>query len=1485
MAPSSGGLYPYARFWTRQQRLMEQHLHEHLRVSPFLTLSSQSKFLIEGDQGRLRLPRVCCEGASQTYRKTVQQLCRAILASLHTRKLHRDCCLKKWFLWACVHGVPVSVCWLAGCTNGILELSEHDWSSADHGSAMQVPGEVSQQAPCQLDAVSTHLLIEQHVQHDHLVDHKPVVSAHASQGNVQDRLPYSGQSRISALGTASLKESSNEFNRMPNYSLLGALLQFGMPPVDENKCKQPSRVEVPEILFAKHRNMKPACGPELSGGQVSQCKPLQVKPGRAQTYGQPPQPQGAKLVGCGDALVPYLYTAVASLQGCFAYLCGTKVGEASHPGPERGKPSAAAQVKHDPSTGVRVGEASNPGPSPFGPELENMIKQYVMEAVREAIKDAFMSLGISAPASSGQTVDVPQGGQQAGSTSADKPGKGSLKGKSKPQASPPCDKDRGKGRDGNATKPLVPLTQVNPPNPPTSSTPNKRGKGRGQAAENEWKVVTRQPKAGEFQLRSQDWNAPVVPFNKLSAAIDATEANAVLEGVMLADKQEVEHAKMMLQGSKAQYKFLLIYLAKEEKSQKIPGRIQDQLCFRDAIVLQCHSSDVSQSPTPAGLANAPIKVAPLQSIAVYVRVPKQYASDQLWSSFCKNASKTIATWAADRHVQPLDSFNWAEEKQRTGGQELQVFGIMRIPKKDLSTLLAVSGQLGVFIEPCRSQAPRIKITWIERVKGENATQYLTRANQHGAAFGLAVHGGRLGWRLAAQPDELLPRVWTLPWLPMHWDDDAVKQLLSSEFKDIALLTHRRNRGNLSYRFRATCLKGDKDLVALLAETDTGPLTLWASVAPARTLQKSQRKLPQGAVPVVLPKERSTAFPTTSKAMSEPEVGADGKPVPGAKRTKCDVRTVPDDLKTIEMAKDGNCIYRAVAEGLAWLSGGKLRVEHREVRAKAIAHLQKHKTAYFAQWDGESPSGDPMQSFDDYLAASARDCSYGSPLEVEALARVFDVQIVVIPYMADFAVMSFRTSQAKRVLVLWYQDRHVDLLVPKADTKKYPEAVLRITTGPVHKLRAGGPRSTCSRASQSASEWTIGARSSVSLLSPKHGSKKGKGVDTLDSFSVWSRAPSDASLRNQTAMTSEAKAKNACNSSDRTRQRLASGGSGDKGKVVFSGRSNRRGEAKPASLTPSTPPRPISQVGNNNHAAQVTASTSCKRKLTKTASDASQDLSGCSDERPAKRIYRAVDCRRDEPAFPVKCPLCPYKTSVSTFKAVRQQLRGHYKKHHRDAVLPAPSARRKASYQNLVRVQDDKAQVHWKCPLCPMAMLKEDADQMCESSVAKHKNQHKRTHHPKTRWTTWRKLDYESRAAKVVRTKLFARTSNSLEEITEMQDLGFDFLWWPRARGYCKNLKQQSSYIARMHPTWVCKQCGNTFKAKKEAITHAERICPFSHPKSALSMKWCRSLLRHRIRVLAKLRDKYVASAPESDRRSCDLVLFDKALDHFGGFSF
>ena len=1446
MAPASGGS-PYTRFDEKQRSIMDMKLKAHSGVGPILTQSKQKRFLVVGDQGPLFLPMVCCEGASQTAWKgfsqidccSIERACKVLLTKHQKQRVFQAECRQLWLLHAHSLQCPVSSFWMESCLFGLPEVALEEWT----------------------ESYKAHHNSEQRPE----VDSSHVSSFVATQAGEE--------------GVFFPKPSVGDF------SLSSSLLGFGLPHEHQDGADGPCRPD------SHQGDLSVALSPllQMFGVPRSHATAESINLNRTQLaelldqFGLPsPEPQACRRVpsstsqaSCGDVMTPYIYAALASVQSCFAFLKGVRVGEASNPGPGQVDGTSVRQIKHDPHTGVRIGEAQNPGPSPFGPELESMIKQYVMEAVREAIKEAFKNLGLSAPADSVPTTNATQGSLQSSEPAGNKHDKGSPKGKGKLPKQPPKGNDKGKGQETSAPKLGVSTRTNSPPNPPAGTTPHKRGKGKGQATESEWKLVTRQPKSGDFQLRAQDWNAPVIHFSKLSAAIDAHKPDAVLEGVILAEKQEIDQAKLMLLGSKAQYKFLLIYLAKEEKSQKIPGRVQDQLCFRDAIVLQCHSSTVVNSPTPAGLASAPIKVAPLQSVAVYVRVPRQYASEQLWTSFCKNASKMAAAWAADRHVQILDSFNWAEEKQRTGGRELQVLGILRVPKKDMSTLLAVSGQLGVFIEPCRSQAPRMKISWIEKVRSETDSQYLTRANQHGADFGLAVHGGRLGWRLAAQPDELLPRVWTLPWLPMHWDDDAVKQLLASEFKDIDLLTHRRQRGNLSYRFRATCLKGDKDLVALLAETDTGPLTLWASVAPARTLQKSQRRLPQGTVPVVAPKQRSTAFPTTSRALTETEVDADGKPMPGAKRTKCDVRTVPNELKTIDIDKDGNCVYRAVSEGLAWLSGGKIKVEHRELRAKAITHLRKHQEAYSAQWDKESPTGAPMQSFEDYLVASAQNGAYGSPLEVEALARIYDVQIILIPLLADFAVMSFRTSQAKRVIVLWYHDKHIDLLVPKDDVRKYPQAVLNITTGPVHKLRAGGARSTCSRASKAGSEWTVGARSSISLDKP------------LDKASVWSRAPSDASIR-KNPLVSQGRAKSVCSKSSGSLLVSTSrsvGAGGFKGKVVFSGRSNRRGDALPASSPPTPRVSQHSQVEAEAPVPKVGAKASGKRKLTRTESDASQDLSGCVAEPPVKRKYSAAECRHEGDSFPVRCPLCPFRTSVRTFKLVRQYLRDHYAKHHRDAELPEPAPRKKVSYLDLIRVQDGKAQVHWQCPLCPMAMLKEDAEKMCEPSIAKHTAQHKRKHHPKTRWTAWRRLDYEARAAKLVRTKMCARISNSFGEIAEMLTLGFTFLWWPRAKGYCKNLKQQSRFIARMRPTWVCKHCGNTFLCKKEAVTHAKRICPFLHPTSALSITSCRRLLRRRVRVLAKLRDKYCASAPSSERREADLLLFDKALEHFGAFHF
>ena len=210
MAPSSGGESPYERFFSKQRRMMDNHLHEHLCVSPSLTPSKRPRFLILGDQGPCSFPVICNAGMSQNHRLAVQHFCQAILAARHTRNLQLDKCLRDWFLWACSHGVPVSDCWNVGCTFGIPNLSEKEWFNEDHRQAEPVPGKVSQ---------------------------------HDNSGQLQAGLPSFVKGDTTDEGSRSLVVSSNENNRVSNDSLQGALLNFGMAPVFEQAHQQPSQVD------------------------------------------------------------------------------------------------------------------------------------------------------------------------------------------------------------------------------------------------------------------------------------------------------------------------------------------------------------------------------------------------------------------------------------------------------------------------------------------------------------------------------------------------------------------------------------------------------------------------------------------------------------------------------------------------------------------------------------------------------------------------------------------------------------------------------------------------------------------------------------------------------------------------------------------------------------------------------------------------------------------------------------------------------------------------------------------------------------------------------------------------------------------------------------------------------------------------------------------------------------------------------------------
>ncbi|CAE7248649.1 hypothetical protein AK812_SmicGene4922 [Symbiodinium microadriaticum] len=712
----------------------------------------------------------------------------------------------------------------------------------------------------------------------------------------------------------------------------------------------------------------------------------------------------------------------------------------------------------DPYRGVRIGEAANPGPKNSGQlsleglDLKAMLLPLITELIKQAVAEALGGV-------------LPSTLRQADTRQPSPSGPGTAIKSERP---------KGGGKKGAKQQPQLAAEAPREAKPPQPKAPNGKGRGNpaAQPAGSGWQLVTRKPKdEGEFQLRAQDWTAPLVAYSSLGSLIDKAKPDEVIKGVIFATKPQLDTAHAMLRSSNKPYAMLHIYLDKGENARRIPGRVGDALRFRTAQVIQVNSASEHLTPDPQGLA-APVKVKSLQTSLVYVRIPKAFASEQTWKDFKSNAAKACMKWAGSHHIQGVDAFGWMEEQIKTT-KSTQLFGLLRVPTADVGTLLGISGQKGIFVEPARRDTISVRLEWLPRTtKQESDEQYLQRALRGATAYGLGVFGNRIAWRHARVDGEVLPRIWTLSEVPKDWRSHEVNQLLEQGFKDITVLSHRLHKGTTTFRFRATCLAGDKDLVPLNAQVDDSGLSvvLWAALAPARTFQSQQRPLARGNVPHV-PPDKSTCLnvvPSQAQASQEPTVDASGKVQPAAKRTCGATRQVPQDLERRPCAKEGDCAFLSVAEGLAWLAsggkgGGQKEFNHVELRARVASHLEKHRQEYESEWDNILPNGTKAKSFDEYLAAIRQLKQFASELELRALSRIYNVRVLIVPASDAFTPMVFHTN-AKRMLVLWLEDKHLEFLRPKGENstcKDYPEEYWKVTDGPVKSLKVGGSDATSS----------------------------------------------------------------------------------------------------------------------------------------------------------------------------------------------------------------------------------------------------------------------------------------------------------------------------------------------------------------------------------------------------------------------------------------
>ena len=119
----------------------------------------------------------------------------------------------------------------------------------------------------------------------------------------------------------------------------------------------------------------------------------------------------------------------------------------------------------------------------------------------------------------------------------------------------------------------------------------------------------------------------------------------------------------------------------------------------------------------------------------------------------------------------------------------------------------------------------------------------------------------------------------------------------------------------------------------------------------------------------------------------------------AKRQKVTVREVPKGCVMQAAAKDGNCMYHAVGDGLRWLKEQPKAFHHLDLRARVAEHLARHKEDYEPAWSSDGrpgPDGTALPDWDAFVARVALPGKYSGEAELKALCRLFSIRVIVIP---------------------------------------------------------------------------------------------------------------------------------------------------------------------------------------------------------------------------------------------------------------------------------------------------------------------------------------------------------------------------------------------------------------------------------------------------------------------------------------------------------
>ena len=1080
---------------------------------------------------------------------------------------------------------------------------------------------------------------------------------------------------------------------------------------------------------------------------------------------------------------------------CHDALQGTRVGEASHPGPHGSRKTARKRRERE--------SELNPLLSMLRPLLQKMLKELLSDLLGKgslssllgnlakqsggSFRDGEKLQKQNSKARVGVPTSKPQGDKGSGKTS------GGLKSPKDVVMSAPSLSQKGKGHGGIQPK----VSQ------PAASKPAAVHLSAG-----EWSVVSH--KANKpFQLRDRDWSASVLEFNTLVSALEKCDSQETFSGIVLAPNGEQKVViENMVRGSALRHSLLIIVLGRVDSqmaTSRIPGLVNGKLSFRDASIFPVCSEKVDPptTATPNGSTLTPTKVTSKPSTVVFVKMIKCYANADEWTICAKSPQKCFASWMSSLAVPFLDTWKWARDGS---GDRTRYTGVARIPVEKVSSVLAASGSGGWFVDAFRdTEAPSAVIQWQEQANDESDLAYLTRCKRLTPSLGLVAGLKQLGLREPRTEGDAFQKIWMLERVPSEWSHEEAELVLKPFYSDIFFLRRRKSGRNLcDFVFRGTCQK-EVDLMPIPVETENGAMTYWTKLAPGRapnakrqevkpiTSFAMQKGKPVQTVSKAMPVDADSSSKTGDAAMVE----SDSKD--GAKRARVVVRAIPKGLAKVEAPADGGCLFHCFSVGLSRLAK-PIDKHSRELRAIAMSHVAKHRSENEVDWDGKSPDGKPLKSFDEYLQLIVNSKAWGSSLELKALCRKFDIKVTVVSELLNVDPMLFQSTGRRGAFYFWYTGVHFDLL-----TGTPIDLIDRPYSGVDDIVRGGGSESfqtvwSDSRNSSLDTQWTAVVAQPLASGGAK---SVAPGASTAPAPAVVTPLPSST-----------------CSA----QSSLARG-------PVISGRGVLPSEEPVGSGLAKTVWTPLP-----SNTAVIRRRLIGKRpadfldasyrgpfpvEAQSAVAEPSED-DFCLDDFQSAEVglsKRELFHRRGS-KFSVgdglcrwKCDVCPFVVEAKHHDAVCKARYDHNKNAHGGAGQPGRLSRPRD-----VVAENVAGAIFWRCPLCSFGISAEMRAKISFRVYMEEVRGHRSSHHPKVKLAEWNRLSRQQFMIPELRlkrrvSKLNAFVAMSKKVICPEMASHLVKFSWPEVR------VREGRQALVIQNAWQCKKCVRSFRSASVARDH------------------------------------------------------------------